>query len=361
MSIKSDLKNKIKNSPRLYMVLKALRGDDKVLLDLVSVYNQNTKPIMVVEQKGTRAKSIDYYRISFGEENQSYVGFFALVRDTMRLLAFADMLALQPVVHWGKKTLYYDKNKDTETQNVFEYYYKPLGKAHSEWETSEFFYTSASPRDILCLQQSSIKQYGYTQTDAEVEEYARLYGKYFELNESTAKYLAEQISSIIDPDWKVLAVHVRGTDFKKQMHSHPQFRGFGVFVDEVKQREKNYDKIFLATDDEEALELFKQEFGDKLLYYSDCTRSTGSVGAHIARNNSPYAIGLDVLRDVYTMAACTSLVCGLSQVSYAVRYIKKSTQTDFEEIGMVKMEINQNSNKPNLAVQQELDEARKNK
>jgi len=42
-----------------------------------------------------------------------------------------------------------------------------------------------------------------------------------------------------------------------------------------------------------------------------------------------YRMGLEVLRDAYTLVACGGFIGGLSQVSNAARYIKQSLGSDY--------------------------------
>ncbi len=42
------------------------------------------------------------------------------------------------------------------------------------------------------------------------------------------------------------------------------------------------------------------------------------------RENHHYLLGLEIIRDVYTLAACTGFVCGMSYVSFVVQILKKA-------------------------------------
>ncbi len=220
-------------------------------------------------------------------------------------------------------------------------------------------YLVADGRDTECVKENTTENNTYTLSEAEFQQYARLYKKYFKLNEITTHYLEREIATLFNKGERVIGVHVRGTDFKYQANYHPVFQGFEVFVRKTKEllESDHYDKIFIATDDEEALKLFQSEFGEKLVYYTDCARSTGNLGVHISKKKSPYTLGNEILRDVYTLVACTSLVCGLSQVSFAARYIKAATGTEYEKINSVEMALNSNGGNPGKVVQREIDEA----
>ena len=51
-------------------------------------------------------------------------------------------------------------------------------------------------------------------------------------------------------------------------------------------------------------------------------------------------LGVEVLRDMYSMAECDGLVAGLSQVSYAARIQKKSMGSEYEDLVILNKGIN---------------------
>ena len=96
-------------------------------------------------------------------------------------------------------------------------------------------------------------------------------------------------------------------------------------------KEYAFQRIFLATDDVDTVNLFKKEFGEKLLTYADVTRSDGEVSvafSEAGRMNHHYLLGQEVLRDMYTLAKCDGLIAGKSQVSICA-YIQKRTTGDY--------------------------------
>ena len=153
---------------------------------------------------------------------------------------------------------------------------------------------------------------------------------------------------------RILAVHVRGTDFKQHYNGHP----VQVSIEEYCQAaaklfyDKHYEKVFLATDDLDAVERFQKEFGSRLLFYRDVVRSKGNdtvMHSLSERENHHYLLGVEVLRDVYSMAQCDGLVAGLSQVSYAARIQKKSVGEEYGDLVILDKGINyhQKENCPN--------------
>ena len=320
------------NNPRLIQLMKGYFGDSH---DYVSI---------ILEHKGTKYPDEIVYGVRFRIPNDKTSkrdggGFCALLRMTLLGLNFPDYLKMTPVVEWGSNSAYYDPDMDSITLNVFEYYFKPVSKiryneieecrnvvAKNSFDTDSYFF----------MDRASDMGASYLVKQDEIERLGYLYKKYIHLNQTAKEYIEGNLDSILNQG-TILAVHVRGTDFNVGYRFHPM----AISVDEYLAKAKetysrgNYDKVFLATDDDNALELFKQEFKDKLLYYTDVFRSHDHIGAHVTPSNRQlhyYRLGLEVLRDVYTLANCDSLVCGLSNVSFVARYINIALDRKFKEI-----------------------------
>ena len=100
----------------------------------------------------------------------------------------------------------------------------------------------------------------------------------------------------------------------------------------------------MATDDKKTVEQFQMAFGDKLVYYKDVVRSDGDetvMKSQSQRENHHYLLGLEVLRDMLTLAACDGLAAGLSQVSYSARIQKKSMGQEYRDLVVLNKGINQ--------------------
>lgn len=144
---------------------------------------------------------------------------------------------------------------------------------------------------------------------------------------------------------RVLGIHFRGTDFKRNYNGHPVNLTVEDYITEIDRimEHKSYDTMFLATDDLEAIKKLINRYGQKLVYYSDVTRSEGDetvMKSDCVRENHHYLLGLEVLRDMLTLAECDGLVAGLSQVSMAARIQKKSYGKEYEELVIINKGMN---------------------
>ena len=114
-------------------------------------------------------------------------------------------------------------------------------------------------------------------------------------------------------------------------------------IAEIEQVEEKFDKIFLATDDQEAIDVFQKRFGDKVCYYEDVYRGEGNVSVAFSsdlREYHRYLLGLEVLRDVYTMAQCEGLIGGISQVAYCAQIMKRGMGSEFSYFKILDKGIN---------------------
>lgn len=128
---------------------------------------------------------------------------------------------------------------------------------------------------------------------------------------------------------------MRGADFKRHYKNHPNMVSTDEYLSAVDtaMNENAFEQIFLATDDLEAIEVFKSKYGDKVVFYNDVIRTDGDetvMKSTSERENHHYKLGLEVLRDMYTLSYCDGIIAGLSNVSIFARIVKLSRGSDFE-------------------------------
>ncbi len=340
------LKKAIKKNDKLYVMARCIKNiNDPEYVQLVRGY---------YEPYYGDASSALIYHYGDKEPNKIIVGicpsdyncgFCALLTQTLYSLNFADNINAIPSVYWSKDTLYYELEFDSETDNVFEYYFQPVSDI-------KFRYIDSYRNVIKILGQHNYfngLDYGYDgtfQREYVFPRLAYLYKKYVRLNYRTNKYISEQKAKLFDETDRVIGVHVRGTDFGVGLIGHPKKIQPSEHIREVKELLKlgKYNKIFLATEDLNAIDQFKKEFSDNLVYYSDTFRTKNDRGPHCTPNDRSlhhYRLGLEVLRDVYTLANCDALVCGLSNVSLAARYINLALDKKFDKVIVLNNGINE--------------------
>lgn len=346
MSVLSYIKTEIKKNNKLYMILLCIRyRNDPNLFNLIKGYriNQNEHISLLISHKNAKCGDKLIYHIKYPDDRSGNTkkAFCATLRVTLDRLLFAEHYGLIPVVEWGEQLTFYDSEMDKVTKNVFDYYFEPVsGINYGEIDNFSDVVIANDLQGCFLIEHP----YGYELQQNEIERLGKIYKKYICLNKNTQEYIDKNINRIMN-NGRILGVHARGTDFKKGFKNHPKVISSDMYIENARAlfETGNYDKIFIATEDINILNSFIGAFKDKLLYYDDVFRASGDIGPHSTESNRPlhhYKLGLEVLRDVYTLAHCDGLVCGLSQVSFAARYVNIALGRKFDEVIVLNNGIN---------------------
>lgn len=336
------IKSFIKKNDGFYVGIKGLMSlGDPSLNRLIRGYYDNDSEYYSLIVNGVKFLSQGKKPIYIADQGWKAIctkGFGALLSSTLSQLALSDILGFEPIIIWGTHTHYYDPKMNNYSVNVFNYYFQ--GTPDVRWTNIDLPYILASENNYVRIRRLS----DYIVNDSDIEFYAALYKKYIRLNDKTKKYLQDQISHILRCG-KTLGVHIRGTDYAKGFKGHPKKIPVEEFTYSIRQimRCGKYDQIFLATDDLDVLRVFQKEFRNEFVYYDDTFRTSGEKGPHTTLDNRPfhqYKLGLEVLRDIYTLVSCDGFICGMSNVSLAVRYISRSLEKPFDDFILLNNGIN---------------------
>ena len=284
---------------------------------------------------GEHNKERNIYYIQVGKPE---FGFFALFRITLKYLVYAERFGFVPVIKWSKNISFAERKAVLGTDNPFEYYFKQPGQISIE-EAEESYNVFAAEEvhitDFFLNKEIPKGEEGYVMSEEYMEYLARIVKRFIHLNEWTESYLKDQIEKVVGKR-RTIGVHVRGSDFKKGYNNHPAIVSVDDYLDATKSlfEEGDYEQVFLATDDAGAIKRFQDIFGDKLVFYSDVIRTDGVESVAFSqseRENHHYLLGLEVLRDMYSLTFCDGLVAGISQVSNCARIVKKSYETEYKD------------------------------
>lgn len=332
------LQNKIKQLKFAIFCFKKGQ-DDRFVRNVKQLADKNN--LVYVESYGEEEST---EVIFFVDMEESHSGFFAEHNRLLALLYFADKYDMRPVVRYHSGYCYAEKHPVNGTTNPFEYYFEqPAGIPLKELKTYRRVFRSRKENSYevnrLCEDPN-----GYTRSETYLNEMARITAKYIRLNSIVKEKMDGEIQTLLGTG-NILAVHVRGTDFKQNFNGHPVKVGIDEYIEATIRvfREGAYERIFLATDDDEAIEKYQEQFKDKVVFYQDVVRSKGNdtvMNSEIPRENHHYLLGYEVLRDMYTLAACDGFIAGLSQVSYAARIQKKSTGAEYRDLVILDKGIN---------------------
>lgn len=277
-----------------------------------------------------RTKNI-YYIVVKG--NMS--GFFAILRAVLAYICYADKVGLVPYVYYDKDNLYYEKHFIQGSNNTFEYYFEqtfPSDKILLPWQLN------ISKPNVNHLneieQEYNGREFSYIVSDKYIDKMAYIYSKYIHLTTYTSQYIHSSAKRMLKGR-NTLGVHMRGSDFNKAFNNHP----VPVTVEEYASAiihavdQYKYEQIFLATDDERCMKGLKKIINIPIISYSDVARTDTDKSVAFSRRerkNDRYLLGLEILRDTYTLSYCNGFIGCLSQVDIFVQIIKKSSGKDFK-------------------------------
>lgn len=265
-------------------------------------------------------------------------GFFAMYRNWLEYIYFADVCGYIPVIEAGSDFAYSDGNKD---HNAFEsYFIQPKINLRDAKRSSNVIISSLDHRKMVELVLTG-KTGHYHYNHKYLYLMSKIANKYMQFNETTWQYINEGMKRLDIKDYKVLGIHIRGTDFRSQYDNHPVYVSEEEVFEKIDKIIGSYDKIFLATDDNRILENFKNKYGSELLcYYHDVVRGDRNKSVIFmknenARENNKYLLGLEVIRDMYTLAMCDGLICGISQVAICSQIYKLSLRNKYDDLIIV--------------------------
>ena len=200
------------------------------------------------------------------------VGIFSCILTFLSHLKYAEEMGYIPVIdmkHFDNEYIYPEQKGIV---NAWDFYFEqPAGVS------LDIAYGASK----IVLSEGHFKP-GYTPSEEflnskvseDYDEWKRLWKKYIHFNDDTLKYLEENYQKIVNEakTENILGVLCRGSDYF--WHTEEQYNAFDKLVFVVQNvrkilEEKNIEHIFLATEDEGILQLFKKEFGEKILYIED--------------------------------------------------------------------------------------------
>lgn len=232
---------------------------------------------------------------------------------------FSHLMVMLPYFKWAQTnnlSIYFDMSigdsiyREKKGENAWEYYYQQVGSKptlDNGTIVSEAFKISDNYK---IPEYRDIKSYiGFN----------NVYNKYVLLN----KYM----DSLVDKNWKrimgfcegggkILGVKFRGTDYSPDtlFYQHPYQATCNEMIKRTKDflHKYNYQYIYLCTEEQENLDIFKKHFGEKVLYY-DCKLIENYKGGDTASNQIALVgkrkAGEDYIGSIMCLAKCDSILC----------------------------------------------------
>jgi hypothetical protein len=233
------------------------------------------------------------------------VGLFSLIQQVIANIPWAIKENRIPVVYFQEKTCYWTPDGYHDKGTVWEYYFEPVSMAHPASSIP------ANIRKTISINQPSPYETGYfadkhTVVSNHFGDHPSLKGKTLSIpylmddpNDALRQKTKTIIKSFIRPRAYILqkandffekhmrrhyliGVHARGTDAtsKQEIRAHRQ--GSLVLLRYITEIQRLVDlqpraKIFVATDDQSSLDVFKEVFGRRVIAYGSLRHQSGEA------------------------------------------------------------------------------------
>lgn len=144
-------------------------------------------------------------------------------------------------------------------------------------------------------------------------ELGKLYADFFGMSPVLAERIKNEKRKFNWANRRILGVLMRGTDFKQCPPRHPVMHPINdVIIDVLKKLDsREYDLVYLATEDSAILEVFREKIGRRLIY-SDQYRTDQwdmpLMKVKFPRDNDGYLRGLEYCTVIEMLSACSGIV-----------------------------------------------------
>lgn len=254
-------------------------------------------------------------------------GLFSIFMYVLDHLAYAEDKGYIPVLDSERyECLYKEKVPVNGTKDFWKYYFEPIseiGLKDCRRYKNIILGRIRAPR-YKGIYYYAEKERNVLPSEERINELYALVEKYIRFRPELKAELDERLK-VLDSK-RMLGIHVRGTDMYTAGRQHPvptgETKDFSM-IDKVLE-EYDLNGIFLCTDTDSTVELFKEYYKEKLITTNALRQKDDSgCGIHMDkdlgrdRENNRYLLGIEVITDMYLLAHCNVLICGPSKVAYA--------------------------------------------
>jgi len=283
----------------------------------ISIYKKENWKMKIQMLGGLNRDKLIYYI----EAGNKVSGLGALWRRTIDHIYLADLIGAVPVVSWGDSFFLKGQKIADRDTDPFEYFFEPINEITLE---------EALASSMVLKGEAAYQS--WTWGEGELQNVNGLTEKYVELLAKVVKkhniYLKRDVRLSIDREIeillqkkKTLGLHIRGGEQRMAIKGYcnpatPE-QYFEV-IDKVFEDEK-FEQIFVATDDDDYLDLFRTRYGEKVIAFKDSKRGKKDVYMLFddmdERENDGYWMGYEVLRDIFALLRCGAFIAGASNVT----------------------------------------------
>jgi hypothetical protein len=274
-----------------------------------------------------------FYIIGFSCES---LGLFALVKAALSHILYAVKKGYIPVVNLRDWENQYIKKNEIGVRNSWELFFnQPMEYGLEDVSNSQNIILSTNtwfPRFRYVISPRFMnKKYS-----KKLNYISSQYKKYIHFNKETELYCQNELKRLLGNN-KVLGILCRGTDY---IHRRPLNHPIQPDPIEVINKAKElyprlkYDKIYLATEDQDIFELFHKNFGEilitngQILYkLSDHIQYLSEIDT--AHRHDEYLKGMEYLSSLYILSQCNFFIGGRTSGSQGVYFMSNGFEYDY--------------------------------
>ena len=298
---------------------------------------------------------VENNKVSFGELNADKT-FFLIVCDSETAGLFSHykfaitniMYALDknyiPVIDMQSKKNAYLKNEKVGKENSWEYYFEQPENIGLEEVYKSKNVVIVKDYIVLGYADCSISKINKLDTYA-INKYNNIHQKYIRIQANVKKVIEQKykqtFGNIVNYN-KVCGVLFRSTDYAQiKPTGHTIQPSIEQMVDKIIElkRKWNFEYLYVATESQEAIDAFHNEFGDNMLYLQrerfQQTNKKWLSQIEFERENDQYIKGIDYLTEMQLLSKCNYLIAGVTCGTTGVLIMN----TEFENIFLFNLGI----------------------
>lgn len=257
-----------------------------------------------------------------------FIGLFAYLSNALGGIAYADKKGYIPVVDMKNYMNAYLNDDELGRVNAWEYYFAQPGGISIDDALScdDYILGRDCKLHIAPLQSAEFcyNKYG------ELDYWRKICRKYVKFSQP----VLDRVNAMREKyqGKRILGVSIRGTDYVSlKPHGHPIQPTPEMVIAKVHEvmREKDFDNIYLATEDKNILVKFQAEFGDKIILpeseYVDFNYNSNiyitMYSTH--RENDKYLQGLEYLVAKLFLLECNGLIASMISSTIGIMCLSK--------------------------------------